>query len=119
MLNNAIGVDKSLAQYAGPGGWNDIDALIGTSTTAAVHLTPLQSRTQFNLWCMLSAQLIIGGSILHLNAFDLETFSNKKLIALNQDALGHQATLVMQYSQHSEDPHDPSMQQVIKKPTRA
>ena len=41
MLNNAIGVDKSLAQYAGPGGWNDIDALIGTATTTAVHLTPV------------------------------------------------------------------------------
>ena len=29
-------------------------------------------------------QLIIGGSIMKLNAYDLETFSNKRLIAINQ-----------------------------------
>ena len=46
VLNNAIAVDKNLAQYAGPGGWNDIDALIGTNPDTAVHLTQAQSRTQ-------------------------------------------------------------------------
>ena len=73
VLNNALAVDKNLAQFAGPGGWNDIDALIGTNPDTAVHLTEPQSRTQFNLWSMLSAQLIIGGSILKLNEYDLQT----------------------------------------------
>ena len=73
VLNNALAVDKNLAQFAGPGGWNDIDALIGTNPDTAVHLTEPQSRTQFNLWSMLSAQLIIGGSILKLNDYDLQT----------------------------------------------
>ena len=62
VMNNALSVDKNLAQYAGPGGWNDIDALIGTNKDTAVHLTELQSRTQFNLWSLLSAQLIIGAA---------------------------------------------------------
>jgi len=84
VMNNALAVDKNLAQYAGPGGWNDIDALLGTNPATAVHLTQPQSRTQFNLWALLSAQLIIGGSILSLNAFDLATYSNQALIAINQ-----------------------------------
>jgi len=54
VMNNALSVDKNLAEYAGPGGWNDIDALIGTNPETAVHLTQPQSRTQFNLWSMLS-----------------------------------------------------------------
>ena len=45
VMNNALAVDKNLAQYAGPGGWNDIDALIGTNRGTAspglkVILTP-------------------------------------------------------------------------------
>lgn len=72
------------------------DALIGSVTEAAVHLTPTQSRTQFGLWCLLSAQLIIGGNILHMSAWDLETYSNRALIAINQDSAGRQAMLVQQ-----------------------
>lgn len=112
VLNNALAVDKNLAQYAGPGGWNDIDALIGTNPETAVHLTQAQSRTQFNLWALLSAQLIIGGSILKLNDYDLATYSNRQLIAINQDPAGSQAKLVMQFSQKSSNPNDPSLQQV-------
>ena len=90
VLNNALAVDKNLAPFAGPGGWNDIDALIGTGAGTAVHLTPVQSRTQFTVWCLLSAQLIIGGNMLHMNSWDLETYKNTRLIEINQDRLGHQ-----------------------------
>lgn len=95
VYHNALMVDQNLAAYAGPGGWNDIDALIGSVPTAAVYLTPTQSRTQFNLWCMLCAQLVIGGNILDMSAWDLETYSNTALIALNQDPAGRQAELVL------------------------
>ena len=76
VMNNALAVDKNLADFAGPGGWNDIDALIGTNPATAVHLTEPQSRTQFNLWSLLSAQLIIGGSILKLNADGADDITN-------------------------------------------
>ena len=56
--------------------WNDIDALIGTNPATAVHLTEPQSCTQFNLWSLLSAQLIIGGSILKLNAYGADDITN-------------------------------------------
>ena len=62
--------------------------------------------------CGRSAQLIIGGSILKLNDFDLQTYSNKAVIAIDQDAAGKQAKLVMQYEQTTPNPYDPSVQQV-------
>ena len=62
--------------------------------------------------CGHSAQLIIGGSILKLNDFDLQTYSNKAVIAIDQDPAGKQAKLVMQYEQTTPNPYDPSVQQV-------
>ena len=35
--------------------------------------------------CRRSAQLIIGGSILKLNDFDLQTYTNKAVIAIDQN----------------------------------
>jgi hypothetical protein len=52
MINNAISVNKPLAKYAGPGGWNDMDALIGSTEGTAVHVTPLESRTQVRSACV-------------------------------------------------------------------
>lgn len=45
VMNNAIAVDKNLAQYAGPGGWNDIDALIGMCMHTLLVCTPVRIRT--------------------------------------------------------------------------
>ena len=38
--------------------------------------------------------------------------TNKDVIAVNQDLAGVQAKLVMQYSQVSPNPYDPSLQQI-------
>jgi hypothetical protein len=40
--------------------------LVGSSESAAVYNTPAQARTQFTLWCMMSAPLLIGSSILNM-----------------------------------------------------
>lgn len=50
IYGNAISVNSKLAQYAGPGGFNDVDALIGSSPHAAVSVTQTQSRTQFSMY---------------------------------------------------------------------
>ena len=73
---SAVTGAKNLAQYSGPGGWNDPDAVLGSSPAAAVHATQTQSRTQFSLWAMLAAPLQIGSNILNMSAYDLETFKN-------------------------------------------
>ena len=91
---NAISINSKLAKDAGPGGWNDPDMLVGSSTGAAVHNTPDQARTQFSLWSVMAAPLLIGSDILALSPFDLETYTNDEVIAIDQDTLGAQGTIV-------------------------
>lgn len=90
----AMRIMEQLGQYHGPGGWNDPDMLIGSSPGAARILTPLQARAQFSLWALHSAPLFLGGSILKMSDYDLATYSNAEVIAINQDLAGRPARLV-------------------------
>ncbi|CAL1129504.1 unnamed protein product [Cladocopium goreaui] len=92
--NFAIRVNAFLASFAGPGGWNDPDMLVGSSEQAKVRMTPQQSRTQFSLWSVMAAPLLIGSSMLSMSPHDVETYSNKEVIAVDQDALGIQGQIV-------------------------
>ena len=87
---NSIGADKSLPSFAGPGGFNDPDMLLTSASGAARSLTPAHSRTQFNIWAILAAPLLIGGPIASLSAWDLETYLNQEVIAVDQDELAMQ-----------------------------
>jgi alpha-galactosidase len=87
---NAIDTNVPLTEYAHPGGWNDPDMLIGSDTAAAAHLTPTQSRTMFSLWSVMAAPLLIGSNIRKLNSWDLQTYSNEEVIAVDQDRAGRQ-----------------------------
>jgi alpha-galactosidase len=58
------------------GAWNDPDMLVGSSPQAAVHNTPDQARSQFSLWSVMAAPLLIGSNILNLSSWDLETYTN-------------------------------------------
>jgi len=90
--NVLVAMDTNAPLYpnAGPGGWNDPDMLLGSSTQAASYLTPIQSRTMFSQWAVMAAPLLIGSNILKLPAWDLETYTNPEVIAVNQDVLGKQ-----------------------------
>lgn len=103
----AMDTNSRLGPYAGPGGWNDPDILIGTSEKTAIHLTQDQSRSMFSLWCIMAAPLLIGSNVYDLNAFDLETFSNRELIAVNQDPLGFQGIRLFGGNLNTE--HNPSV----------
>jgi len=91
---NAIDTNAPLAQYARPGGWNDPDMLIGSSQGSAVKLSPDQSRSMFSMWSVMAAPLLIGGNIRNLNTWDLETYKNLEVIAVNQDSAGMQGIRV-------------------------
>lgn len=95
---NAATTAANLVQYAGAGGFNDPDMLLGASQSAKRRLTETHSRTQFSLWSILAAPLMIGANLRQLNSFDLETYTNQEVIAVNQDSLAKQAKRVM----HSE-----------------
>eukprot|EP01121_Diplochlamys_sp_Union-15-3_P001049 TRINITY_DN1090_c0_g1_i1.p1 TRINITY_DN1090_c0_g1~~TRINITY_DN1090_c0_g1_i1.p1 ORF type:complete len:520 (+),score=61.44 TRINITY_DN1090_c0_g1_i1:109-1668(+) len=85
-----IDIDASLAEYASPGGWNDPCLLLGKTYDNTPRVTELQSRFQFNMWSILSAPLLISANIRNLSPYDLETYSNSEVIAVNQDPLGKQ-----------------------------
>jgi hypothetical protein len=100
----------------------DPDLLVGSSPSAAYHYTQDQARTQvclgtcrwsvggcsltsvhaillqFSLWAVMAAPLIISSDILNLTAWDLETYSNAEVIAVDQDALGCVAAVVVSCS---------------------
>ena len=54
---------------------------MGSSPAAAVHNTPAQARTQFSLWALFPAPLLISQNMLRWSAFALETYSNEEVYA--------------------------------------
>jgi len=93
-IYNAIRTNEGLTQYARVGGWNDPDMLVGSSPQAAVHNTPDQARTQFSLWAVMAAPLLIGSNVLNMSTYDLQTYTNAEVIAIDQDSLGQQGAVV-------------------------
>ena len=80
----------ALAEYAGPGGWNDPDMLeIGNG-----GMTTVEYETQFSLWCLMAAPLLIGTDVRTMTEDTRRILTNRELIAVDQDRLGRQARLV-------------------------
>ncbi len=84
------------APSAGPGHWNDPDMLVvgNVGWSANLHPTQLTADEQYthiSLWCMLSAPLLLGCDLEHLDAFTLNLLTNDEVLAIDQDALGRQA----------------------------
>ena len=53
-------------------------------------ITERQSRTQFNMWAVMSSPLLISGTLINISPWDLETYTNDEVIAVDQDPLGRQ-----------------------------
>ena len=88
-----IDTDRPLAQYAGPGHWNDPDMLeVGRGMSAD------EDRAHFGMWAMLAAPLITGNDITQINETKNATtkaiLTNAEVIAVDQDPLGKQGTRV-------------------------
>jgi len=84
-----IDYDEPLAQYAGPGHWNDPDMLeVGRGMSVD------EDRSHFGMWAMLAAPLIAGNDIAKMSATTKAILTNAEVIAVDQDPLGKQATVV-------------------------
>ena len=105
-LLNTLDINAPLAEYAGPGGWNDPDMLIvglqgkshsinHDSVESDYGLNVQQYRSHMSLWCMLAAPLLLGNDIRTMDADTKETLMNAELISINQDRLGQQARRVV------------------------
>ena len=66
----------------GPGAWNDPD-MLGVGMPG---ITDVEGRSQFSLWCILGAPLMLGTDLRNMSTSTLDTISNVEAISINQDA---------------------------------
>jgi len=96
---SGIGFDQDRwAPFQHPGHWNDPDMLVvgrvGWGHPHPTRLTPDEQYTHLSLWCLLSAPLLLGCDLAELDDFTLGLLTNDEVLAIDQDALGKQATRV-------------------------
>src|SRR6202020_20925 len=79
-----------LESYAGPGHWNDPDMLeVGNG-----GMTDTEYRAHFSLWAILAAPLIAGNDLRNMRPEIHDILTNKEVIAVDQDPLGHEGERV-------------------------
>jgi alpha-galactosidase len=79
-----------LADFAGPGGFNDPDMLeVGNG-----GMSDVEYRSHFALWCLMAAPLLIGTDVRAMSAETRAILGHAGLIAIDQDPLGRPARLV-------------------------
>jgi alpha-galactosidase len=105
-IMEALDRQVGLAEYAGPGHWNDPDMLViglngkGASASAngASGCSVTEYEAQFGLWSLLSAPLLMTCDIRNMDADTKRILTNQELIAVNQDKLGKQARRIYKES---------------------
>lgn len=91
MMNNYI-MEVRLSRYQSCGFFNDPDFLIADWPDLSLD----EKKTHFALWGSFSAPLILSAWIPDLTKEEVAYLTNKDIIAVDQDALCEQATLVSQ-----------------------
>ena len=82
--------EADLAQYAGPGHWNDPDILqVGLGRT-----NHAEDQAHFSSWAMLAAPLLAGNDVRNMSAETKAILTNREVIAIDQDPKGAGATRV-------------------------
>ena len=83
--------DAAEPTAAGPGHWNDPDYL-----GPELGMTSAQSRAQFSMWAIVAAPLILGSDPRALSPATIAMLENREVIAVDQDPMGIQGTVVGQ-----------------------
>ncbi|HEY4811065.1 MAG TPA: glycoside hydrolase family 27 protein [Solirubrobacteraceae bacterium] len=84
-----IDADAAAPQAAGPGHWNDPDYLAPGQGMSAT-----QFRSQFSMWAMLAAPLMISDDLTKISSASVDSVENTGVIAIDQDPAGVQGTLL-------------------------
>ncbi|MFC8094569.1 NPCBM/NEW2 domain-containing protein [Streptomyces sp. NPDC057301] len=85
-----------LSAAAGPGGWNDPDMLeVGNG-----GMTDVEYRSHFSLWAAMAAPLIAGADLRTASKSTLDIYLNREVIAVDQDRLGRQGTIISNDNGH-------------------
>jgi len=84
-----LDADAAQPQAAGPGHWNDPDYL-GPDQ----GMSEAQFRTQFSMWAMLAAPLMVSADLISLSSGSQRTVADSGAIAIDQDPAGMQGRLL-------------------------
>lgn len=84
-----LDADAAQPEAAGPGHWNDPDYLGPDQGMSAA-----QFRSQFSMWAMLAAPLMVSANMISLSSASQTTISNREAISIDQDPAGLQARLL-------------------------
>jgi alpha-galactosidase len=92
-VNVLRNLDHDAAQptAAGPGHWNDPDYL-----GPELGMTGAQAQAQFSMWAIVAAPLILGSDPRALSNATIGMLENREVIAVDQDPMGVQGTVVAQ-----------------------
>jgi alpha-galactosidase len=88
MLRN-LDADAAHPEAAGPGHWNDPDYL-----APGLGFSEAEFQAQLSMWSMVAAPLIIGSDVRTLSAASLSALTNRDVLAVDQDPLGVQGTVI-------------------------
>jgi hypothetical protein len=84
-----IDQNKDTSKLAGPGHWNDPDMLeVGKGMSAE------EDRSHFAMWAIMAAPLLAGNDITKMSATTKAILTQPEIIAVDQDPLGAQGTVV-------------------------
>jgi hypothetical protein len=85
-----------LSQYAGPGHWNDPDMLeVGNG-----GMSDTEYKSHFSLWAEMAAPLLAGTDLRKATPETMAIYLNTNVIAVDQDKLGVQASIVSSENGH-------------------
>eukprot|EP00939_MAST-03C_sp_MAST-3C-sp1_P002099 g2099.t1 len=90
-----IDINANLSEYAGPGGFNDPCLLLAEDGEGKQRVTERQTRFQYTMWAIMSSPLLISANLRNMSAANIETYTNSKVIAVNQDPLAKQGVRVV------------------------
>ena len=94
-IDTVIDLAANLYEYAGPGGWNDMDMLVvglgGKGSVPGSGANRFEYQTHVSMWSILCSPLMIGCDIRSMSVETAALLMNPEVIAINQDPLGEQA----------------------------
>jgi alpha-galactosidase len=82
--------------YQNKGHWLDFDVMMGglSENMQRQTVSDAEARAQFNFYAIVASPILIGNLIENLDSYNLQTYANSEVIAINQDSLGVMGTLV-------------------------
>jgi len=100
LLRNIDFNDHGDPKYVGPGkGWNYPDMLIVGHPKG---LSELEERTMFGMWAMMASPLFLSNDVMNMPKYVKDIVMNKEIIAIDQDSLGIQGSVVLEFPSFSQ-----------------